>query len=124
MSKTLLAGSALALFMALAACSRQPAADDAPAAPRQATPAQPASAPVTKPATEQAALTGDGGAYGMPRAPIPYDQLDSYEHRQGAAGGAPDDDRAGAAPPRRSPYREPSKRLNPKTRRESDMVFY
>jgi hypothetical protein len=126
MSKALLAGSALAILLALAACSRRPqTGDEASPAPTPA-PVQRAPAPISKPTTETASFSSsDEGAYGMPRAPIPYDQLSRYERQQEVLGGgrAPQDD-ADAAPAPAPAYREPAKRLNPKTRRESDAVFY
>jgi hypothetical protein len=130
MSKALLAGSAMVLFLTLAGCSQKPQVDDSASAPAPPAPVRPQPASEAKPTTETAAFSGgDGGAYGMPRAPIPYDQLSRYERQQEALGGGqppeaqPPEGPAGAQA-RPQPYREPAKRLNPKTRRESDAVFY
>jgi hypothetical protein len=90
MRTLLLAVSALTLC-ALAACSRQAPSADSPAAAaapgRQPQPAVTSARP-SRPVTQASAVTSgdgaDGGAYGMPRAPIPYNELGVYERaRQG-----------------------------------------
>jgi hypothetical protein len=82
MRTLLLAASALALC-ALAACGRH-----APSADSSTTATAPARTPAATPGPSRAVTqasavsSGDGGgdgAYGMPRAPIPYNQLDAYE---------------------------------------------
>jgi hypothetical protein len=124
MRRALLAGSVLTLVLALGACTRQQTADDddVQAAPQPA--AAPASpAPEAKPTTEASAFTGGAGAYGMPHAPVPYDQLSRYEQQQAAMEpGMDQDPAAAAARPRAS--REGAREQDPKTRRESDAVFY
>ena len=78
-------GASLLIFVsALCACSRRQEASEAPKSPPKAV--QPQPAPEPRPAVEAAAATApDAGAYGMPRAPIPYDQLPRYEQRQAMA---------------------------------------
>jgi hypothetical protein len=87
MRTLLLAASALALC-ALAACGRHaPSADsstEAAAPARQPSGTPGPSRAVTQASAVSSADGAEGGAYGMPRAPIPYNQLDAYERgRQG-----------------------------------------
>lgn len=129
--------AALSGLAALAAC--QPQANTDPPVAAQPLPAPDAAQPASsqameaRPTTEASAFTGGEGAYGMPRAPIPYDQLSRYEQQQQALGGNPNNGVAhgpnGVAPgqpgaPRPRAYREGGKEQDAKTRRENDSVFY
>lgn len=129
MRKSLLAAGLLMGAVALAGCqpSQPPQSAQAPQPPPPAPPpAQPMEA---KPTTEAGAFKGGEGAYGMPAAPIPYEQLAGYEQRQQMltpppADGQPGTRAAPAGPAKPRAYRESAKEQDPKTRRESDSVFY
>ena len=86
MRRLFLAASAL-ILVSLAACGRREASTDSPAS-AVAPPRQPAdaTAPPPRPVTQASAVIGggdgEGGAYGMPRAPIPYNELGAYERQR------------------------------------------
>jgi hypothetical protein len=86
MRKMLFAAAALAGLSALAACGDRGSSvsSDAPAAAAPAPASTPT--PEPKPTTEAAAVSGEG-AYGMPRGPVPYDQLTAYEQQQARSDG-------------------------------------
>jgi hypothetical protein len=112
MRKAFLAASALAALTALAGCGDRggsSAGSGAPVAVEAAPPATPT--PEPRPATEASAVSG--GAYGMPRSPVPYDQLTAYEQQQAQANGR-----------RAEPGPYPEQQPTAKTRRDADAVFY
>ena len=121
MRRLFLAASALALF-ALAACGQQEASDDrsadvlAPSPPPAAT-----QAPPQRTLTQASAVSAGDGAYGMPRAPVPYDQLGAYEQQQDQPGGA--DPSTSVEPGQPSPPPPSKSRMSSKPR-SADTVFY
>ena len=124
MRRLFLAVSALTL-LALAGCGRKEASTEGSetgAAPSRQ-PAE-ATAPPARQVT-QASAVSDGGAYGMPRAPIPYNALGAYEQRLDQAGGAQDPSLQ-PGQPQPQPPAPPS--APPRTRttkpRSADTVFY
>jgi hypothetical protein len=110
MRKALLVMAATAALSMLAACNSNNSSSSS--APQAAAPPPPPQTkmPEPKPATESSAV-GEG-AYGMPHAPVPYDQLTAYEAEQGHL-------QSGRAAP--GPYEEQQPAKN---RRQADSVFY
>jgi hypothetical protein len=100
----LITASALALT-ALGGCSNPnpPASATAYAPP----PPVPTPLPEPRPSSEPQAVEAKAGAYGMPPAPIPYDQLTAYDQQMANSGRPRAEDE--------SP---------PKNEKKSDEVFY
>jgi len=119
MRRLFLAVSALTL-LSLAACGRRTESTDSRAVDA-APPRQPAdtTAPPRRPVTEASAVSGgDAGAYGMPRAPVPYNELDAYERRGGQDG-------RDVQPPPGQPGQPPGPPRTQTTKpRTADTVFY
>ena len=116
MRKLFLAVSALTLCT-LAACGRREASVDSPsvsaAIPQ---PSADTTAPPHRGVTQASAVSDGDGAYGMPRAPIPYNELSAYEQQQ----------QQGRQDPSVQPDQPPAP---PRTRmsskpRSADTVFY
>jgi hypothetical protein len=123
MRKLLLAATALTLC-ALVGCGRRPASTDSSAtatAPAQEPAAGPASA--RRSVTQASAVSGeaDGGAYGMPRAPIPYDQLGAYEQQQAQVGAVA---AASSLPPGQAEPQPAQPATQATKPRNADTVFY
>lgn len=113
MRKLFWTASALAL-LALAACGDKGASTGPTAAGSGAPPPPAASdtpAPEPRPQTETASV--HSGAYGMPAAPVPYDQMTAYEQQAAASGAAARPNGPGA------PVEAPQP-----TKTKSDNVFY
>jgi hypothetical protein len=107
--------------VSLAACSRQEAATDSPApAAAPARPPADATTPPPRSVTQASAEigVGDAGAYGMPRAPVPYNELGAYERQwdQQARQVPP-----ASAQPGQAPAPSESRTSKP---RSADTVFY
>lgn len=124
MRRLFLAVSALAL-LSLAACGRRQASTDSPAADA-ALSREPAAtqAPPPRPITQASVVAdgegAEGGAYGMPRAPVPYNELGAYERQWDQQGRQ---DPASVQPGQPGQPPAPSKTRTAKPR-SADTVFY
>jgi hypothetical protein len=85
MRRLFLAASALTLA-ALAACGRQESSTDSEASAPARQPADAIARPTRAVTQASAVISADSGAYGMPRAPIPYNELEAYERQRDQAG--------------------------------------
>lgn len=111
MRKALLVMAATAALSALAACNNTDGSGSQAPQAAAAPPPQPQTKmPEPKPATESSAV-GEG-AYSMPHAPVPYDQLTAYEAEQGHL-------QSGRSAPGLYEEQQPAK-----NRRAADSVFY
>ena len=119
MRRLFLAVSALTLA-ALAACGRQEPSTDSEASAPARQPADATARPTRAVTQASAVISADAGAYGMPRAPIPYNELGAYERQRGAGRQDPS---ASVQPGQAGQPPAPSRTQTTKPR-SADTVFY